>query len=40
MTSAYQPNPQAEINKLFSLQKQYALERRFNDLERKKNALA
>ena len=40
MASAYQPNPQAEINKLFSLQKQYALERRFNDLERKKNALA
>lgn len=39
MASAYQPNPQAEINKLFSLQKQYALERRFNDLERKKNPL-
>lgn len=40
MASAYHPNTQAEINKLFSLQKQYALERRFNDLERKKNALA
>ncbi|OFS16929.1 hypothetical protein [Corynebacterium sp. HMSC27B11] len=40
MASAYHPNTQAEINKLFSLQKQYALERRFSDLERKKNALA
>lgn len=40
MSSAFQPNSQAEINKLFSLQKQYALERDFNDLEVRKNSIA